>query len=481
MAYTKNQLLQQELFKNFDRICQIPHASGHEKALSDDLLSWARSLGLEAEQDAHHNLIIRKPATPGYENAPPIMLQAHIDMVGDQVEGGTFNFLEDPIHWVVQGDAITTEGKTTLGADDGIGVAMAMTILADRQHPHPPVEVAFTTMEEVDFSGADAFDFPFLAQYFINLDGSDDRQIFCGSSGGMDADIFLPARFMPVPDGWVCVRAAINGFAGGHSGREISKGRDSAIGVLGRLLLRLNQDIPFLISDLSGGSTYIAISQNAWADLVLKEQDLPRVKELLAPFQSAIQAEHPLTGDKISITLHPVPRPETAAEPSRIITWLTLAPNGIVQMNEMFSNVVASSVNLGLVQRKEDKFYFKFDIRSLSEPMGEFTYQKLKWLANLTDAACQSTIHYPSWMLRADSKLRDRAVQVYRKHFGCDPDVTTIHVGLEVGYFIRKKPEIDAISIGPKRWGNHTPTESLSISSAIRCMDYLFSLLEEMH
>lgn len=192
MIYRKEQLVEQSVFRHFDIICKIPHVSGHEKALSDYILSWAKDLALEVQQDSNCNLYIRKAATPGYEAAPAVMLQAHIDMVGDQTADSHMDFLTDPIQWVIEGENITTGGKTTLGADDGIGVALAMAVLEDESHPHPRIEVAFTSMEEVDFSGADSFDFPFQADNLINLDGSMSNQILCCSSGGMTADVRLP-------------------------------------------------------------------------------------------------------------------------------------------------------------------------------------------------------------------------------------------------------------------------------------------------
>lgn len=480
MNYKKEDLLQQPVFAYFNEICQIPHVSGNEKQLSDHLLSWAKNLGLDAAQDKYHNLYIRKPAAPGYEDAPPIMLQAHIDMVGDQTADSTLNFQTDPIEWIVEGDNITTGGKTTLGADDGIGVAMAMAVLADKSLHHPMLEVAFTTMEEVDFSGADHFHFPIQSNSLINLDGAVDHEILCSSSGGMDANVRLPVQYEAVPQENIGLRVALSGFAGGHSGKEINRGRDNAIAVLGRFLLELKKEIPFTISHLQGGTSYISLSRDAWAELSLKPEDVHIVEEAVQTLQNIMLEEHPVTGKGIHVTCSQSQRPEKAVQPESIITWLVLPTNGIVQMNEMFPTVVASSVNLGLVRLEEDSLFLRFDIRSLPEHMGQFTFERLELLAQLTGANCTSTLSYPSWKLYAQSPLRERAVQVYEKKFSTKPEVTAVHCGLEVGYFFAQKPNLDAICIGPNRWGNHSPSEGMSIESVFRSTDYLIQLLKEL-
>lgn len=480
MSYSREELLKKPVFAYFDEICQIPHVSGNEKQLSDHLLAWARGLGLEADQDEYYNLYIRKPASPGYEDAPSIMLQAHIDMVGDQIAESNLNFETDPIQWIIEDDNITTGGKTTLGADDGIGVAMAMAILADRTLSHPMLEVIFTTMEEVDFSGADHFRFPVQSNQMINLDGAVDQEILCSSSGGMDANVRLPVTYHDVPKNETGIRVELSGFAGGHSGKEINRGRDSAIGVMGRFLLELKKEIPFSIAFLEGGGSYISLSRDAAVELMMKPEDIPVAEAAVEELQKTMREEHPVTGDKILVTSRPVHRHESAVQPEPIIAWLVLSANGIVQMNEMFPNIVASSVNLGLVRLEEQELFLRYDIRSLPEKMGRFTFEKLELLAQMTGASCTSTLQYPSWKLCAQSTLRQRAAQVYEKKFGSPPEITAVHCGLEVAYFFALKPELDAICIGPNRWGNHSPSEGMSISSVMRSQEYLMELLASL-
>lgn len=477
MNYSKATLLESPVFRHFDELCHIPHVSGNEKALSDHILAWAMERGLQAEQDAHHNLYIRKPASKGYENAPSVMLQAHLDMVGDQLGGGTFDFAHQPIEWIIEGDTITTGGKTTLGADDGAGVALIQSILEDDTLAHPALEVALTAMEEVDFSGADKFDFPFTSELFINLDGSYDTQILCSSSGGMDADVVLPLTYQPAADGSVCARISVAGLAGGHSGREINRGHDSAIAVMGRFLLALSGSVPFLISRVDGGNGYTSISRDASAEIVLDPSDMPALRDAVKQLQEVMRQEHPRTGSGIEVSLSDAPCPAQAAQAQSIIAWLTLSPNGIVQMNEMFPGVVESSVNLGTVKTDEAGMHFKFDIRSLPEQMGRFSYNRIALLAKMTGASCATSLQYPSWTLREPSALRSTAVDVYRQLNGSEPEVLSIHVGLEVGYFCRRKPQLDAISIGPLRWGAHGPAEAMNIPSLYRCFEYLKALL----
>ena len=477
MNYNKATLLESPVFRHFDELCRIPHISGNEKALSDHILAWAIEHGLQADQDAHYNLYIRKPASKGYENAPSVMLQAHLDMVGDQPSGGTFDFDHQPIEWIVEGDTITTGGKTTLGADDGAGVALILSILEDDTLSHPALEVALTTMEEVDFSGADKFDFPFASEILINLDGSYDTQILCSSSGGMDADIVLPLIYQPVADGSVCARISVTGLAGGHSGREINRGYDSAIAVLGRFLLALSDSVPFLIARVEGGNGYTSISRDAFAEIIFAPSDMPAVRGAVEQLQEVMRQEHPRTGNGIEVSLSDAALPTQAAQAQSVIAWLTLSPNGIVQMNEMFPAVVESSVNLGTVKTDKERMYFKFDIRSLPEQMGQFSYNRIALLAKMTGANCSTSLQYPSWTLREPSALRSAAVDAYRQLNGSEPEVLSIHVGLEVGYFCRRKPQLDTISIGPLRWGAHGPAEAMNIPSLYRCFEYLKALL----
>lgn len=478
--YSREQLLQNPIFLHFDELCRIPHVSGSEKALSDHLLSWARALGLTAEQDEHYNLYIRKRASPGYENAPVVMLQAHLDMVGAQEAGADFDFENDFIQWLIEDDFITTGGKTTLGADDGIGVALAMTILEDSAHAHPAIEVALTTMEKVDFSGADAFNFPFMASCLINLDGSYANQLLCASSGGMAAEIRLPLQCNDVPDGHVCIRVEISGLAGGHSGRDINRGRGNAIGILGCFLLKLKKRFPFMISDLRGGDSFIALARDAQADLILDAGNMPELKTAIAGLQRALQKEHPVTGEKIKVSMYECVIPAHAFQAEMVIRLLCLSPDGIIQMNEMFPHIVASSVNMGLARMEKELFTVKYDIRSLSENVGQGTYERLSLLAQMTGAVCVPLTPYPSWELRAHSRLRNTAVEVYRGLFGEEPEVSSIHVGLEVGYFNLKKADLDAISYGPDRFNNHSPDETMNIHSVFKAQKYLYALLEQL-
>lgn len=478
--YSREALLENSTFRHFDELCRIPHVSGCEKALSDHLLAWARKRGLSAEQDEAHNLYIQKPASAGCESAPVVMLQAHIDMVGAQAQGADFDFQRDAIQWLIEGDSLTTGGKTTLGADDGIGAALAMTALEDDTHAHPALEVAFTTMEEVDFSGAIGFHFPFKAGYLINLDGSYANQLLCASSGGMVAEIRLALMKAAIPAGHRCVRVTISGLAGGHSGREINRGRGNAIETLGRFLLRLKKEFSFMIADLRGGDSTSSLARDAQADLALDAGDIPALKAAADNMQAILLKEHPDTGSKIRVVVTETESRRQAVRAETVLNLLCLSPDGIVQMNEMFPHIVASSVNMGLARIEEEQFILKYDIRSLSEQMGQSVYEKLALLAQLNGASCEPLTPYPSWDLRPHSRLRDTAAKVYREMFGEDPEICSIHVGLEVGYFFSKKPDLDAIAYGPDRWNNHSPLEGLNIPSVYKAQDYLQALLSAL-
>ncbi len=471
-------LLQHPVFRHFHRICQIPHGSGNEKALSDELVRWAGEQGLEAVQDRWNNVLVRKPASPGYENAPAVMLQAHIDMVCEKAEGVDHDFTKDPISWAVEGNTLSTGGKTTLGADDGIGVALILAVLEDRTLAHPALEALFTTGEEEDMSGAEGFDSSLMqATRLINLDNTVEQQIMCGSCGGMEADLRIPLSMKPVPDDSAAFRLAVTGLKGGHSGEDIHRGRGSANAMLTRLLLAVTEICPALILSIRGGTFRLAIPRDAEAVIAIPRDREEDVRTALAEMEGMLRQELAVTADSVQVSLEPAPGKPIGADPGKVLDALMLVPDGICQMNEALTGLVDTSDNLGEVRLSGEELHMVLEIRSARESLRTWLYQRMERLASLLGGSCTCCSPYPSWNFRSSSKLRDTAADVYRRLRGREPELLTVHAGLEVGYLLERRPEVDAISLGPDCRDFHSPSESLDIGSVMRFYPYLTELL----
>lgn len=467
------------VFHHFHEICQIPHRSGNEKGISDYLLNWARGLGLEAEQDQVLNVLIRKPASPGREEQPGVMLQAHMDMVCEKAEGVEHDFTKDPIRWVIDNDVLSTGGRTTLGADDGIGVALAMAILEDDQLVHPALEVLFTVMEEEDFTGANGFEASEIhSSYLINLDHTSDQEIICGSCGGMQVDLQIPVSFGPTPAGWTTYRLSVSGLKGGHSGEDIHRGRGNANILLARLLMAAEELCGCGLAQIRGGSFRLAIPREAEAILCLDPVHVPALKENLAGLEAEFQAELAATAQQVVVSLEPAQPAEQCARPGSVITALTLIPDGIYQMNEVLTGLVDTSDNLGEVYLEPSQLHCVLEIRSARNSLGTYLFQRMERLAALLGGSCQWCSAYPSWDFRPESGLRTVCSQVYEEMFGFEPHFLTVHAGLEVGCFFARRPGLDAVAIGPNCRDFHSPTEALEISSVKKVYRYLCRVLE---
>ena len=474
-------LCQDRVFYHFRQISRIPHGSGNEKALSDFILNWAKSLGLEAEQDALNNVLIRKDATEGYENAPTVMLQAHLDMVCEKDDGVEHNFKTDPISWHVEGDILSTGGKTTLGADDGIGMALAMAVLDSDDLKHPALEVLFTVNEEEDLSGAEGFDTAKMkAAYLFNLDHADDTQVLCGSCGGMQVDFTIPVETAAVPADHAAFRLSVTGLKGGHSGEDIHRGRGNANVLLTRALMAIEALCPFYINSIKGGSFRLAIPRDAECVISLPAGRVDEVKAVLSALETDFRAEMSVTADSIRLILESAEAAASGALPERVLTALTSFPDGIYQMNEMLSGLVDTSNNMGEVCLNGGQLHIVTEIRSARESLRTYLFLRMERLARLMGGTCAWCNSYPSWDFRPESTLRGIYGKVYEAIEGKQPTYLTVHAGLEVGCFFATKPEIDAISIGPNCWNFHSPSEAVSISSTKKVYQYLCNTLAEL-
>lgn len=472
---TLDELIQDPVFRHFHQICQIPHGSGNERALGRYIVSWARSLHLEAEIDSTGNVLIRKPAR---KDAPWVLLQAHMDMVCETQDGYDHDFTKDPIPWSLDGDFLSTGQKTSLGADDGIGMALAMALLEDSSPDLPSLEVLFTVSEEDDFKGASRFDTTSLhASIMINLDHIDEHELVCGSSGGMEVFCQIPIARSLFPNGNAAIHCEISGLRGGHSGEDIHRGRGNAIILLARCLDQLSKEFEFSLASLDGGHNRLSIPRSAEATICIPEPKAELFSQRFHEIAETLQHEFTVSSARIRCNCANTATYETAASLSPILSALMLIPDGIFQMNESLEGLVDASDNLGEVHLKEDFLELTLELRAAYPSAQEYIFRKIQRLTLLLHGFCEARNSYPSWIYNPGSPLADLCCQVHRNRYGTEMERKAVHAGLEVGYFQGKLPALDAVSLGPNIFDLHSVYEHVDITSVHRFYYYLLDLL----
>ena len=469
------------VFGFFEEICNIPHISYHEKELSDFCVNFAEERGLYYEQDKLGNVIIIGEATPGYEDAEPVMVQGHLDMVGDKIPTCTIDMEKEPIKLVVDGDYLTADG-TTLGGDDGIAVAYGLALLDAKDIPHPRLEVVLTVSEEVGLLGATDIDLSCCkAKRLINIDSEEEGVFTAGCAGGLRADCVIPSE-TEVKKGVVC-EIKTQGFLGGHSGIEINKGRANGNTMMGRFLMFLEDKVAFDIVSIVGGVKDNVIPKNVVAKLLVNKKDVDALQEALARFNQFIAVEFAVADPDITLVLEVQEETEcrvlSASSKEKAITVLNLMPNGVQTMSRDLPDLVETSLNMGVVKIDEEQISLCFSVRSSLESAKEFIARKLKQLAESLGGTATYRGEYPGWPYARDSKLRDLCVKVYKEQYGKEPKIEVIHAGLECGILSSKVEGLDCISIGPDMFDVHTPDEKISISSIARVWEFLKAVLAE--
>ena len=469
------------VFGFFEEICNIPHISYHEKELSDFCVNFAKERGLYYEQDKLGNVIIIGEATPGYEDAEPVMVQGHLDMVGDKIPTCTIDMEKEPIKLVVDGDYLTADG-TTLGGDDGIAVAYGLALLDAKDIPHPRLEVVLTVSEEVGLLGATDIDLSCCkAKRLINIDSEEEGVFTAGCAGGLRADCVIPSE-TEVKKGVVC-EIKTQGFLGGHSGIEINKGRANGNTMMGRFLMFLEDKVAFDIVSIVGGVKDNVIPKNVVAKLLVKKKDLDALQEALTQFNQSIAVEFVVADPDIALALEVQEEAEcrvlSACSKEKAITVLNLMPNGVQTMSRDLPDLVETSLNMGVVKIDEEQISLCFSVRSSLESAKEFIARKLKQLTESLGGTATYRGEYPGWPYARDSKLRDLCVKVYKEQYGKEPKIEVIHAGLECGILSSKVEGLDCISIGPDMFDVHTPDEKISISSIARVWEFLKAVLAE--
>ena len=471
----------QAVFAFFEQLCAIPHGSGNTAAASDWAVDFAKERGLRYRRDGLGNVVIWKPASPGYEDHPAVIVQGHLDMVCVQETGMDHDFEKDPLELETDGDWVKAKG-TTLGGDDGIAVAMAMALMDDDSIAHPPIEAVFTVDEETGLLGANGLDCSDLeGRKLINLDSENEGVLTVSCAGGSRCDLALT---MPVErtSGFVC-EVLISGLPGGHSGTEIHQNYANA----NRLLAQSLMEVPDMrLISLYGGKQDNAIPNYAKAVFQLPREASKSIAEkIYETFCAANAAYH--TPDSAEPTCgvsfeYPHVLPESlSVEDSRKALELILAmPNGVQAMSQDIPGLVQTSLNLGIMRLADGKLKLSSSVRSSVAAEKDGLCQKLKELADQYGASYSRRGDYPPWEYRKESSLRDTMTGVYQRMTGREMKVEAIHAGLECGLFAGKMDGLDAVSIGPDMRDIHSTRERLSISSVQRTWEYLVEVLREL-
>ena len=456
----------------FEDICAIPHGSGNCEKISEYCLLKAKEMGLEAKTDGMHNVIIKKPASKGYEGHPAVILQAHLDMVCEKTPDCKIDFERDGLEIAVEGDFITANG-TTLGGDDGIGVAMSLAILKDTALAHPPIEALFTTDEETGMFGAAALDGSLLmGRKLINIDSEVEGVLTVSCAGGARAEITLSAE-KSVPTA-PCYELIIDGLKGGHSGVEIHKGRHNSNMLMAELLNKLKA--PYNIIEIAGGSKDNAIP----ARTVCKISTSEDIKALAADFESKSRTDEEPELKILVLKAEPADKGFSPEASAKITEFLLSLPNGVQKMSEDIEGLVQTSLNLGILKTEPNGIYLTFAVRSSVNDEKTELLSKLKAIAKNAGGNFEESGHYPAWEYRKGSPLREAMVEQFEVLYGKKPIVEAIHAGLECGLLSDKLPNLDAVSFGPDMEEIHTPNEKLSVSSVKRSYEYLCKILENL-
>lgn len=478
---TLSSLNPEKVFAFFEKICSIPHGSGNCAALSAFIADFAKQRRLDFAVDAEQNVLIRKPASLGYEKYETLILQGHLDMVCEKDPELEFDFAKDAIQPYIDGDDIRARG-TSLGGDNGIAIAMMLAILDDDTLHHPQLEMLMTVDEETSMDGAFGFDCAQLRGHrLINLDSEYEGVLMCSCAGGVDVVCNLPV-LREEKEG--CrLTLTVAHLRGGHSGVEIDKGRANANILMGRLLFRLQNELPLGIAEYYGGSRVNAIASHAEAEILIEKSRLTEYEEHIKQMEAIFRKEYHASDPDISVNLK---LSESGcfsvldeASAARMISLLLILPDGMQEMSAEMPGLVQTSCNLGAASLQESAFTFTSSIRSCMETKKMMLAEKIMRIVVLTGGSAALEGDYPGWSYQPDSRLKETLINAYQKVCGIKASAEAVHAGMECGIFAAGIPNLDCVSIGPTMGDVHTPQEHLSISSVQRTWKVLLTALED--
>lgn len=477
------QLQPQALWKNFHAICQTPHPSHHMEAITKLMTDFGKSLGLETLVDETGSILIRKPATKGMENRTPVVLQAHVDMVPQKNSDKIHDFVTDSIETVIDGDWVKANG-TTLGADNGIGVAAAMAVLESTELKHGPVEAFFTVDEETGMNGAFGLEQGFLkGDILLNMDSEDEGELYVGCAGGIDANITWKFKGCPVPEDDVALKITISGLKGGHSGLDIALGRANANKLLFRFLKEAIMRFEARLAHVEGGNMRNAIPREAHTIITVPAESQEDIEKLVTEYAALFNEEYKVTENEIKIAVEVVSQPDELI-PEEIqddfVNSITGCPNGVFRFIPDIPNIVETSTNLSIIQANGKQIEVKCLLRSSVDSKKEELASMMESVFTLAGAKIEFTGAYSGWNPNLASPILKTMSEVYSTQFGKIPEIKVIHAGLECGILGAAEPRLDMISFGPTIRHPHSPDEKVNIPSVQKFWDFLTATLEQI-
>ncbi|MCO6504153.1 MAG: aminoacyl-histidine dipeptidase [Snodgrassella sp.] len=469
------QLQPQSVWHWFARLCAIPHPTFHEQAVREMIVEAAQQRSLKTEVDAKGNLRIIKPATAGMEDRAPIALQAHMDMVAQKGENSEHDFQRDPITTRIE-EGWLCANDTTLGADNGIGLAMGLAVIFSEDITHPDLTLIVTVEEEIGMGGAEALDAQWLQMpYLINLDTEDAGEIFIGCAGGRDASFTLALDWQPV-NAKAC-KIRVSGLRGGHSGVDIDKNHANANILLARVLASLYAQTPFSLCSFEGGELRNVITRDAEAVIVLDEAIARQAVTTIAAVIAAEWPEEKHLKFEVQPAICAALQAASVDKTQKALDLLLSVPNGVLRMSDAFAGIVETSSNIGVVKTSSEGLMIHCLMRSLKETPKDELSLRLAALARLAGADLSLMADYPSWTPNPDSALLQLTSRVFSQHYGQQPPLQIIHAGLECGILSGKAPKLDMVSFGPTIRAAHSPKERVEVATVAECWEILLDLL----
>ncbi len=478
MAVLEN-LEPKKVFQFFEELCQIPHGTFDIDRMSDYCVEFAKKRNLKYIQDEVKNVLIFKPGTEGYENSEPVIIQGHMDMVCEKTPDSDHDFKKDPLDLYVE-DGYIKARNTTLGADDGIALAMAMALLDSDDIPHPPIEAVFTVDEETGMGGANGIDLSVLkGRKLINIYSATEGVLTTGCAGGIRMTTEIPVT--REEKSGTAVKLMIKGLRGGHSGEEIHEQRGNAHKLMGRLLRRISEETAFNLVDIQGGAKENVIAMENTANIITAGADADKAvaiaAEMKAVFDNEFMGDEPGLAVTAEVTGEGSYQAFDQASTQRVVAYLIVNPYGVQGVSRKLENLTESSLNIGVVETKEDTVETAYLMRSSVESLKQYMRIQLEEFAKLIGAKATVDSEYPAWQYNPDSELRKIMESTYQEMYGKDPVVFAIHAGLECGLFLGKKPDLDCVSMGPNMFDIHSFNERLDIASTERVWNYLKAVL----
>jgi len=478
-----NDLKPKAIWDHFGEIAGIPRPSKNEARVAAHVLELARKAGLEAKQDPTGNIVVRKPASAGKERAPVVVIQSHLDMACEKNRHVNHDFDRDPIQLQRSNGHIKAKG-TTLGSDNGIGVAAALSVMVDKTLVHGPLELLFTVDEETGMTGAMGLQSDFLkGRIMLNLDSEEEGSVYVGCAGGRDTVLTFSVSRNDVPAGMSALRVAVSGLKGGHSGVEIHVGRGNAIKILARALREIGKSVRFRMAHIEGGSKRNAIPREAEATVYVGQSDVEPLVKLVGKVSLAVRAEYASVDGGVVVEARPVASSDRVLgmdEQERIIGFLHTVPHGVIAMSNDIPGLVETSTNAARLETRTDAVIMATSQRSSVGTALETILDQVATLGTLTGASVVSTDGYPGWKPNMKSKALAATLQSYEELFGRKPVVKAIHAGLECGLIGERFAGMDMISFGPTIEGAHSPDERVEIATVQRFWDLLLAVLKRI-